>query len=358
MLPSPSISNINIEGWFSFPHPKVATTSRDNLDRRSQPAAIWKEEDMLEGRKVRAMVAILRTVGCWWSAKGGCLMCGYNAASEEGIGEAELRIQLQQVLQRYEGEEMVKLYTSGSFLDEKEIPASIRNEIIASLPDTRRILFESRPEFVTEEVLDTLPARRVQVALGLESANDEVLRKSIRKGFSVADYERSARSLHSKGIPVRTYLLLKPPYLTESQAIADTLRSIRFASPHSESISVNPLNVQAGTTVEGLWRRGDYRAPWLWSLIEVLVKGKQLTDVRVFSAPSGGGTPRGVHNCDKCDHKVLEAVKKFSFSQDVKEFEGLECGCRKEWESIVRLQDAMDTSVDIERYLGDELELD
>lgn len=332
--------------------------SRDNLDRKSSLAAIWKEEDMLEGRRIQAMVAIFRTVGCWWSAKGGCLMCGYNAASEEGIGEAELRTQLQQVVHGYEGEEMVKLYTSGSFLDEKEIPASIRNEVLASLPDAKRILFESRPEFVTEEILDTLPAERVQVALGLESANDEVLRKSVRKGFTVADYERSATLLRSKGIPVRTYLLLKPPYLTEGQAIDDTLRSIGFASPYSESISLNPVNVQAGTTLEGAWRRGDYRTPWLWSLVDVLVKGKQLTEVRVFSSPSGGGTLRGVHNCDKCDNTILEAVQKFSFSQDVKEFEGLGCGCRKEWESIVRLQDAMDTSVDIERYLGDELELD
>ena len=313
---------------------------------------------MLDGRKVRAMVAIFRTVGCWWSAKGGCLMCGYNAASEEGIGEAELRTQLQQVVQKYDGEEMVKLYTSGSFLDVKEIPVIIRNDIFASFPAAKRILIESRPEFVTEGVMDTLPLERVQVALGLESANDDVLRKSIRKGFTVADYERAAILLRSKGVPVRTYLLLKPPYITEGQAIADTLRSIEFASPYSESISVNPLNVQAGTTLEGLWRRGDYRTPWLWSLVEVLVKGKQLTDVRVFSSPSGGGSLRGVHNCDKCDHAILEAVKRFSFSQDAKEFDDLDCGCRKEWESIVRLQDAMDTSVDINRYLGDELELD
>jgi hypothetical protein len=54
-------------------------------DRAQTPEALWKEEDLLDNEKVRAMVLILRTSGCWWSKKKGCLMCGYNSASDSSI---------------------------------------------------------------------------------------------------------------------------------------------------------------------------------------------------------------------------------------------------------------------------------
>ncbi|HXZ23388.1 MAG TPA: TIGR01210 family radical SAM protein, partial [Methanomassiliicoccales archaeon] len=120
----------------------------------------------------------------------------------------------------------------------------------------------------------------------------------------------------------------------------------------------NPLNVQNGTEVERLWKRGNYRPPWLWSLVEVLREGKKLTEARVFSSPSGAGSPRGVHNCGKCDADVINAIKRHSFTQDVREFDGLECSCKRTWKAQLELQDAMRTSVDIDRHLDSELTLD
>ncbi len=332
---------------------------RTEADRRYSPEAIWKEDDVVDGRKVRALVVILRTVGCWWSRKRGCLMCGYNqAASEIGIGEEQLFRQLEAAKSKFQGEEMVKIYTSGSFLDEREIPLTVRSRAMEDFSSCKRILFESRPEFVTEEILAGLPTDRIEIALGLESADDLVLRKCINKGFSVSDYERAAELIRSKGMKVRTYLLLKPPYLTERQAMRDTLESVLYASKHSDSISVNPVNVQRDTLVDSLFRRGDYRPPWLWTLVEVMREGRSRADVRTFSSPSGAGTPRGAHNCGKCDAGVIAAIERFSFSQDPKDLEGLDCECRSRWRAQLELQDAMRTSVDIERHLADGLPLD
>jgi radical SAM enzyme (TIGR01210 family) len=321
--------------------------------------AIWKEEDIVDGERVRALVVIFRTIGCWWSKKRGCLMCGYNqAASGSGIGEEELLKQLEIAKSKLQGEEMVKIYTSGSFLDEKEIPPSVRERVLQEFSSCKRILFESRPEFVTEESLSRLPADKVEIALGLESANDLVLRKCINKGFGASDYQRAASLIKSKGMRVRTYLLLKPLYLTERQAMLDTISSIDFAHGLSDSISVNPVNVQRETQVESLFRRGDYRPPWLWTLVEVLRQGRSKTDIRVFSSPSGAGTSRGAHNCGKCDAGVIAAIERFAFTQDLKEFDGLDCGCKARWRAQLELQDAMRTSVDIDRYLADDLGLD
>jgi radical SAM enzyme (TIGR01210 family) len=256
---------------------------------------------------------------------------------------------------KYSGEPMVKIYTSGSFLDEREIPTEMRLEIMEAFPQAQKIIFETRPEFVTDETLASLPKEKVLVALGLESADDEVLRRSIRKGFTVADYVMAAETLRRHSIPVRTYLLLKPPFMTEARAIRDTTASIDFARQYSESISINPVNVQSGTIIEDMWRRGDYRSPWIWSLVEVLKAGWRQGGPRLFSSPSGAGTMRGVHNCVNCDRKVLDAVQRFSFEQDPKYLEGLECGCKDEWKMLLRVQDVMATTVDLSRHLEDEI---
>jgi archaeosine synthase beta-subunit len=319
------------------------------------PVAMWKEEDVVEGQRVAAFVLILRTTGCWWSWQKGCLMCGYNAASSKAVTTADLRHQVTAAARRYGGERMVKVYTSGSFLDPGEIPLDIRGEIFRSFPEAERILVESRPEFINSENLAEVDTRAA-VAIGLETANEEVLRRSVRKGFTVEDYVRAAEELRSRGLPLRTYLLLKPPYLTERAAVEDALASVRFAACYSESVSINPMNVQRDTVVEVLWRTGNYRPPWSWSLLEVLRHGKEGSSVRLLSSPSGGGTPRGVHNCDRCDRKILDAVQRFSFSQDVDDLTVEDCGCRKEWAALMDLQDTMGTAVDITRYLSDDLE--
>jgi len=324
---------------------------------KTSPVAVWKEEDMIGGQRVGAMVIILRTRGCWWAKKSGCTMCGYNIESFDDLTADDLRSQIAKVAVKYDGEKMIKVYTSGSFLDENEIPPEVRDLFFETFRNADKILFESRPEFITPEALKKLPKDKCIVALGLETESDEIRARCIRKGFTRDDILKAAGNLRSAGIPIRTYLILKPPFLTERQAIDDTLRSIAFAAGFSDSISINPLNVQAGTVVEDMWKRGDMRSPWIWSLVETLREGKKLTDVRIMSAPSGGATPRGVHNCGKCDRKILDGVERFSFSQKVEDLEGLDCECRLRWKAEVELQGVMRTAADMSRHIEDEPEL-
>ncbi|MBC7107998.1 MAG: archaeosine biosynthesis radical SAM protein RaSEA [Methanomassiliicoccales archaeon] len=327
-------------------------------NRSRTPVSTWKEWDIIDGKRVRALVIIFRTSGCWWARKEGCLMCGYNAESDPCVGLAEIREQLNCVKEAYSNEEFVKIYTSGSFLDTREIPREARNEIFETFHGAKRILIETRPEFVTEDNLCDLPRDKLELAMGLESASDKTLAKCVRKGFFVEEYEKAANFLNHEGIPLRTYLLLKPPFLTEKDAIEDCLRSISFASRFSESISINPVNVQKGTVVEFLWKRGDYRPPWLWSLVEVLLKAKVEKEARVFSSPTGGGSMRGAHNCFRCDSEVLRALERYTFSQDKREFDSLSCSCVDRWKTFLEVQDFMGTSVDIDRYMNADWELE
>lgn len=319
----------------------------------SQLEALWKESDMSNGRKVDAMVVILRTNGCCWVRQGGCTMCGYREASLSSVSEDDLLKQLEQALSKYKGEPFVKIYTSGSFLDDNEVPPDVRRRFFEAFAGCERILFESRPEFITPEALADVP-KTATIALGLESSDPDVLARSVHKGFTPDDILRAGTLIKQSGLMVRTYLLLKPPFMTERMAIEDSVRSARFAAPFSDEISVNPLNVQRGTYVERLWKRGEFRSPWIWSLIEVFKQLSGTVDSKLMSSPSGGGAMRGVHNCGECDRRALDAVERFSFTQDPKDLE-VECGCRERWEAYMESEAVLGSPADLDRDFENDL---
>jgi len=302
------------------------------------PIGIWSEKDRLDGKIVDTLVIILRTKGCRWAYHSGCSMCGYFNDTNSNISTDDLLAQIEEARNKYSGEKMVKVFTSGSFLDDWEVPPVVQKEIYGSFESAERIIVETRPEYVTREKVKELKKYdNIMVALGLESANDTTLKYRINKGFEVKDYVKAAELLNSYKIPVKTYILLKPPFITEGMAIEEAIKSIIFASRYSEVISLNPMNIQNNTLVEYLWRRGEYRAPWLWSVVEVLKRTYEIGK-DVVSYPTAGGTKRGAHNCGRCDEKVLKGINQFSLTQEVKYLEELDCPCRQRWEKIVKYE--------------------
>ncbi|MBS7382601.1 MAG: archaeosine biosynthesis radical SAM protein RaSEA [Candidatus Methanomethylophilaceae archaeon] len=322
--------------------------------RPDELETLWKEKDVVNGKLSDAMVAIMRTNGCVWAKNcGGCTMCGYRTASLHDVTEDDLMKQVDQMLSRYKGESFVKLYTSGSFLDENEIPMTVRERIFDEFSSCDRILFESRPEFIEKDVLSTLP-KSTTIALGLESSDPEVMEVSIRKGFTPDDAKRAGELAKDAGLMVRSYLLLKPLYMQERVAIDSAIDSARFADPFSDEISINPVNVQKGTVVERIWKRGDYRPPWIWSLIEVFKELSGTINSRLMSSPSGGGSQRGVHNCGECDQRALEAIERFSFTQDVNDL-NVTCECRDSWQKYMLSESMLGTAADLDRGFSSDL---
>jgi archaeosine synthase beta-subunit len=317
-------------------------------DRRPEPAAPadarryvnqWVEREAIGTEEVSAFVLILRTRGCYWADEKGCSMCGY---AKDTLGRSaspeELAEQLSNAVARYHGEPYVKVYTSGSFLDDREVdPESRRRLVRAFSGKARRLLFETLPEFAVAEKLEPLHAAfsgEIEVALGLESTDPTVLGRYIHKNAPPSAYLAAGDRVRSLGLRAKAYLLLKPPYLTESESIRDVVRSVGEAAPHFDALSVNPVHIQNGTVVEWLFRRGRYRPPWLWSVVESLQAGaRERGSSRLVSFPTAGGLPRGPHNCGKCDSRVLEAIETASLRQVFEPLDELECSCRTEWEA-------------------------
>lgn len=291
---------------------------------------------------------ILRTRGCHWSRSGqGCTMCGFASDSATVPPTPDdLIAQFRDAMSRRPEEEfMVKIFTSGSFLDAGEMPPDARSFILEELdadPDVVKVILETRPEFVTPETMaacrDAI-SKKLEIAIGVETSSDDIRVDCINKGFLFEDFIRASKIAHQFDSTVKAYLLLKPPFLSEGAAIRDIIRSVHDVSLYAETISINLCNVQKGTLVERLWRRGDYRPPWLWSAISVLRGAKmEHPDSVITSDPVGAGSKHGPHNCGKCDREVADAIIRFSLTQDIDEL-CIECDCLNLWQKVVELDD-------------------
>ncbi len=309
-----------------------------------QPVRCWSEKDVLDGKVIDAYVIILRTRGCAWALSSGCTMCGYfNDSLLTDVSEEDLSVQFDNAMQNYKGEKIVKLFTSGSFLDPSEIPAAIQHKILSTLTQhAEKISVESRPEYITEKSLGTIQKnislKQFEIGIGLETSNDLVREKAINKGFTFQDYKKAVVLLKKHKVHIKTYVLLKPPFLTEKESLNDCVNTAKDTSSCTDLLSLNPTNIQRHTVVEYLWKRNQYRPPWLWSIVEFLQQSNSITDAFVKCDVVGGGSTRGPHNCGVCDTKVLHAIEEFSLTQKKEVFNGLSCSCQEQWRDQLDLE--------------------
>lgn len=329
---------------------------RDSIARRKtkdlrKPAAAWVTETRIGEATGKALSIVFATIGCSHARGelGGCTMCSYLLdGTEKPPTDEQITTQFNQAMTRLadaSGPLAVKIYTSGSFLDPSEVSLDARSRIVQMISEDNRIaevVIESRPEYVTNEVMDelrrSLGDRTIEIGIGLESSNDAIRQMCVNKGFDISDFKNAIEITRDHQIGVRAYVLLKPPFLSEQNALQDTIRTISDCTLMGVStVSVNPVNVQKHTLVEELWSKGEYRPPWLWSLLEVLKKGRSILDSRInlICDPVAAGKARGVHNCGKCDKVIVDAIRSFSFSQDPTRLEGFQCECLSQWKHIL-----------------------
>jgi len=312
----------------------------------------WTEKDLLGSEVVDSFVVIFRTGGCYWARSGGCSMCGYANEAAADVTTDDLMHQLEMAKERHGGQPITKVFTSGSFFDENEVPPEFRHAVLREFGGrSRKIIVESLPPFVRKKLVDEgkSACEAFEVAFGLESTTPAVLKHSVNKPFGLEHFVKAAEVVRDSGGTAKAYLLIKPPFLTEKESIEDAVLSAEKAAAHADTISFNPVNVQRGTLVERLWRRAAYRPPWLWSVVEVLERASRLGP-RVMSDPTAAGLARGAHNCGRCDSRLATAIKDFSLRlRDG--FAGLECECRETWRDRLELEGPLQAAPDMDRLL-------
>ena len=311
----------------------------------TEPATVYKTPEILpDGTPCTAATVIFRTRGCVWWWKSGCTFCGYFNDVRDDVTADDLFAQWDEAKRRlddFEGCSMVKVYTSGTFFEDRENPPEWQEAILRETHERGLdLVIEAQAQMCTPEKIAWVAERHpgCTVAIGLEAYDDAVLRFHVNKGFSTKQWHRSIDMLRENGLRVKTYLLFKPPFMSEGDALQHTSKWIRQVAPLSDDVSVNPMNIQKRTIVERLFRNREYRPPWLWSLVEMLEQVHEdvsRAGARIIVHPTAGGRIRGAHNCGACDMDIVAAIERYSVSADIGEFAGLDCDCKRVWRTEV-----------------------
>jgi radical SAM enzyme (TIGR01210 family) len=275
----------------SEPYPKGASErERWIVSRRpartfgdpQRPYAFLREKERADsGAVVPVATIILTNRECPWR----CLMCDlWQHTLTQTVPAGAIPAQLDYALSKLPFAGQIKLYNSGSFFDPRAIPPADHPRIAQRLRSFDRVIVECHPALVGESALRfrDLLAAKLEVAMGLETAHPEVLRR-LNKRMTLDRFARAAEFLRQHAIALRVFILVKPPFLDEDQALHWARRSIDFAFDCGATVvSLIPTRLGNGA-LEALAERGEFTPPKLSTLEEALDYGVGLRRGRVFA---------------------------------------------------------------------------
>ena len=307
---------------------------------------------LFRGSVVQRVVLAIPGQGCslFRRPQGGCLHCGLFS---DGITSPES--DQEQVLSAFADNlnrhdfsrsPVLCIYVPGSFLDDQEIGPEIRRAIIllvAQKTKIKKVIFETLPQFITapkiRELISVLGNKEIEIAVGLDSADDQIRDLCINKSFSLRTFGQSCVLLQRHEIRFSAFALLKPPFLTEQESISDTILTAQYAfNKGAAAVSLEPNTVQENTFVWNLFRKNMYRPPWLWSIIEVI---KQLPPGRELRIGGMVVYPRAIqsaYNCDRCTSGIWQKIQEYNLKQDKDIFTGLDCNCKNKWHEELHIE--------------------
>lgn len=314
-----------------------------------KPAYLRVSPVNINGSESFRLMIVLKTKGCEYARNngGGCTVCGFLNHASQDMDESAVLEQLDHTLEttRLTGVEEIDLLTLGSFLNDNEVSQDTRWKLlkkISQLKGIRRVSFESRAEYVILEKL--LESRRIlgdtilEFGIGLESSDDYIRNKVIKKGLSEKMFKKVAAIVKEAGCNLLTYLLIKPPGISEKKAIEDAISSAAYvfetASQYglTARVAFEPVFVCENTPLEDLYLNSKYRLVNLWSVVEVIKKVHHYGNIFVGLSDENLSYDRKPSSCSKCSAAIIDEIERFNRTQDVSRLEKLHCQCKEQYQ--------------------------
>ncbi len=282
-------------------------TARNRLDPERPYAFLSESERTDDGEVVPVATIFLTNRECPWH----CLMCDLWKNTLTGaVPLGAIPAQIDYALSKLSPARQIKLYNSGSFFDPTAIAP---DDYAASAERVRgfdRVIVESHPALVGERCLRlrdllacesdrgspfpgaTGPVARgsarprqpaqLEVAMGLETAHPQVLEK-MNKQMTLDQFSRAAEFLREHDIALRVFILVKPPFLDETEALEWAKRSIDFAFDCGATVASLIPTRSGNGALEALAERGEWSPPGLATLEAATAYGVDLKHGRVFA---------------------------------------------------------------------------
>ena len=306
-----------------------------------------------DGEQTNRLMLVLRTPPCEYNK---CTMCGFDNNAGKNIRLKNIQRQYQKGIagEDFSDIRRIDFPTAGSFYNDRELSSESRNYLfseVSKLP-VGSVMVETRVDYLTEEKVRESKSylrddQSIELAIGLESADDNVRNKILRKGLSKKGFERFADICKNTDSQLLAYILIKSPTLSEAEAVEDAVQTAdyvyRIANQRGikDRVAFKPMFIPEGTKLEEQYLSGEYQLPKLWTTVETVKRTTKLASyqpnsifVGMFDEDLSGD--RFSSNCDECNSEVVEALKRFNGTQNLSELEKLSCECKTEWEQEVR----------------------
>lgn len=261
-----------------------------------------------------------QNVGCKYRDKDlfglGCLNCGYYARTTFKEIPSDIIVSqfingLIQGNKESTGFNAIEFLNDGSFLNNEEVEPEVAFRLfdyIKQMPHIERVLIESRPDYFDEEKIYNLCKHLrndqiFEIGIGFESRDDFVRNTCINKGMTISDFETALNIVEcvnnraTQEINVVVYILVKPAFLDNKEAIEDVILTIKYLLSIQNSYSfkivpkIEPAAISDGTLLSMLYNDKDnifsYEPLNYWAILEILARVALLKDDSIYDIRIG-----------------------------------------------------------------------
>lgn len=160
------------------------------------------------------------------------------------------------------------------------------------------IRISTRPDYISKDILKRLKKYKVKtIELGVQSANDYILKKSLR-GHTFADVKKATRLIRWSGFKLGHQMMVGLPESTKIDEI-NTAKALIKLKP--KMVRIYPVLVVKGTQLEKDYEDGKYKPLTVTQAVETC---KEL--VRMFDRKNIDVIRVGLQNTDEITNPELE----------------------------------------------------
>ncbi len=246
-----------------------------------------------------------------------CTMCDlWKHTLDSPTPKGAIPEQISYALKRLPEASVVKLYNNGNFFDTGAIPESDYPDIAKLLEGYDRVIVENHPKLCNKRCLkfNAMLDGSLEIALGLETIHPEVLPK-LNKQITADNFSKAVSFLGNHDIDTRAFLLLNPPYLTDTdENIEWTVKSVNFAFGSGVSTcSIIPTRAGNGI-MDRLKNEGKFIPPTLGALETAFEQSLELKKGRVFADL---WDLSHFSNCDHCFDNRRSRLEEMNLTQKI-----------------------------------------
>jgi radical SAM enzyme (TIGR01210 family) len=254
---------------------------RNSVDPLLPYAFFTEDERNAAGEIVPTATVLLTNRECPWR----CVMCDlWRNTLTETVPAGAIPRQIGYALQRMPTACQIKLYNSGSFFDARAIPPEDHPAIALLVNAFERVIVECHPALVNQACVRFagLLSGKLEVAMGLETVHPETLAR-LNKRMTTEQFASAAQFLREQEIDLRVFILVKPPFMPEEDAVEWVARSLDFAFACGATAATLIPTRGGNGAMEELAAAGEFSPPALKTLEAAAECGVLLSKGRVFA---------------------------------------------------------------------------